>query len=217
MVTRRRAKRAQRRVASLTFLVCTSALIGGCSLTENPYESKTVKGDEAVQLIDSMRDKGSFEDARERLNQTARAIGERIAAAIPGQSWRFDDDPHGLKAARNGALCEKLNADVARRPRADPVVFGRTFSAEEFQAAADIVREEAAQYGATDASSLFNEQSKRDYDLQGNGYEFNLGQINVATLTITGDCFLLRTVLDLPPGQLPPEPPILPTTPTPTP
>ena len=85
------------------------------------------------------------------------------------------------------------------------------------RAAQDIVREEAAQYGATDASSLFNEQSKRDYDVQGNGYEFNLGQINVATLTITGDCFLLQTVLDLPPGQLPPEPPIVPTTPTPTP
>ncbi|BBZ09194.1 hypothetical protein MDOR_33630 [Mycolicibacterium doricum] len=186
-------------------------------MTENPYESKTVNGDEAVQLIDSMRANGSFEDARERLNNSARVIGERITAAVPGQTWRFDDDPHGVKAARNGALCEKLHADVARRPRADPVVFGRTFSAEEFATAADIVREEAAQYGATDDSSLFNEQAKRDFDLQGNGYEFNLGQINFATLTITGDCFLLQTVLDLPPGQLPPEPPILPTTPSPTP
>lgn len=217
MVTQQRAERAPRRRATLAFLLCTSTLIGGCSLTENPYESKTVKGDEAVQRIDSMRDKGSFEATRERLNQTARVIGERIAAAIPGQTWRFDDDPHGLKAARNGALCEKLNADVARRPRADPIVFGRTFSTEEFATAADIVREEAAQYGATDGSSLFNEQAKRDFDLQGNGYEFNLGQINFATLTITGDCFLLQNVLDLPPGQLPPEPPILPTTPTPTP
>ncbi|KUI13991.1 hypothetical protein AU193_08100 [Mycobacterium sp. GA-1285] len=215
MVTRQCGERAPRRLAALTFLLCTSTLIGGCTLTENPHESKTVKGDEAVQLIDSMRDKGSYEDTRERLNETARVIGERIAAAVPGQTWRFDDDPHGLKAARNGALCEKLNADVARRPRADPVVFGRTFSAEEFATAADIVHEEAAQYGATDDSSLFNEQDKRDFDLQGNGYEFNLGQINFATLTITGDCFLLQKVLELPPGQLPPEPPILPTTPTP--
>ncbi|MDY6870559.1 MAG: LppA family lipoprotein [Actinomycetota bacterium] len=217
MVTRRRTQRAPGRVAALTFLLCTSMLIGGCSLTENPYESNTVKGDEAVQLIDSMRAKGSFEAARQRLNNTARVIGERIATAVPGQTWKFDDDPDGLKTARQGMSCEKLTADIARRPRADPVVFGRTFSAEEFQAAADIVREEAAQYGATDASSLFNEQSKRDYDVQGNGYEFNLGQINVATLTITGDCFLVQTVLDLPPGQLPPEPPIVPTTPTPTP
>lgn len=215
MVNQQRAERAPRRLAALTLLLCSSTLIGGCSLTENPYESKTVKGDEAVQLIDSMRDKGTFEDTRERLNQTARVIGERIAAAIPGQTWRFDDDPHGLKAARNGALCEKLNADVARRPRADPVVFGRTFSAGEFATAADIVREEAAQYGATDTSSLFNEQSKRDFDVQGNGYEFNLGQINFATLTITGDCLLLQKVLDQSPGQLPPESPIPPTTPTP--
>ena len=167
-------------------------------MTENPYQSETAEGDEAVQLIDSMRDKCSFEDSRERLNRTARVIGDRIAAAIPGQTWSFDDDPQGLKAARNGVSCEPLDADIARRPRADPVVFGRTFSAEEFATAADIVREEAAQYGAAGDSSLFNEQSKRDFDVQGNGYEFNLGQINVATLTITGDCFL-------------------PTTPTPTP
>lgn len=38
-----------------------------------------------------------------------------------------------------------------------------------------------------------------------------------ATLNITGDCFLLQKVLDLPAGQLPPEPPIWPTTSTPTP
>ncbi|MET2797704.1 hypothetical protein ABXU74_01990, partial [Mycobacterium tuberculosis] len=55
------------------------------------------------------------------------------------------------------------------------------------------------------------------YDVQGNGYEFNLGQIKFATLNITGDCFLLQKVLDLPAGQLPPEPPIWPTTSTPTP
>ncbi|CMQ87290.1 lipoprotein LppA [Mycobacterium tuberculosis] len=53
--------------------------------------------------------------------------------------------------------------------------------------------------------------------MQGNGYEFRLLQIKFATLNITGDCFLLQKVLDLPAGQLPPEPPIWPTTSTPTP
>ncbi len=81
--------------------------------------------------------------------------------------------------------------------------------------AANIVREEAAKYGATTESSLFNESAKRDYDVQGNGYEFRLLQIKFATLNITGDCFLLQKVLDLPAGQLPPEPPIWPTTSTP--
>lgn len=74
-----------------------------------------------------------------------------------------------------------------------------------------------AKYGATNQSSLFNESAKRDYDVQGNGYDFNLGQMKIATLIITGDCFLRQKVLDLPPGQLPPLPPILPTTPTPSP
>ena len=70
MVTRRRAERAQRRLAGLTFLLCISTPIGGCSLTESPYESETVKGEEAVGLIDSMRAKGSFEEAGERLKDT---------------------------------------------------------------------------------------------------------------------------------------------------
>jgi hypothetical protein len=189
-------------------------LIGGCSMTENPYESKTVKGDDAVQLIDSMRAKGSYEAAQQRLTATAKTIAERITAAVPGQSWKFDDDPSGQHISRQGLPCEKLTGDIARRPLADSVVFGRTFNTAEFATAHVIVRQEAALYGATDESSLFNEQSRRDYDVQGNGFEFKLGQAKVATLNITGDCFLVQSVVNLPPGQLPPEPPIVPT-PTP--
>lgn len=217
MVTRPRDQRAQRRVTASAFLVCTSMLISGCSLTENPYESKTVTGDEAAVLIDSMRAQGSFEDARQRLNATAEVIAERIVAAVPDQTWHVSTDPHGLDIKRQGLPCEKLTGDIARRPMADSVVFGRTFDTGEFATTNDIVRQEAARYGADGESSLFDEQDKRDYDVQGNGYEFKLGQINVATLNITGDCFLTQSVVDLPPGQLPPEPPIVPTDPTPTP
>lgn len=167
----------------------------------DPYKSETVSGDEAVQLIDSMRARGSFENARERLVDTARVLGDRISAAVPGQTWRFEDDPYGLKTARGGSSCEKLTGDIARRPEADPIIFGRTFTAEEFGTAADIVRQEAAQYGATEGSSLFNEQPKRDFDVRGNGYEFTLGQIDLATLTIRGDCFLLQKTLDAPPRR----------------
>jgi hypothetical protein len=184
-------------------------------MTENPYASKTVKGDGAVQLIDGMRAKGSYEDAQRRLTTTAKAIAERIAAAVPGQSWKFDDDPAGQQITRQGLPCEKLTGDIARRPLADSIVFGRTFDTEEFATAHDIVRQEAAQYGATDESSLFNEQSRRDYDVQGNGFEFKLGQAKVATLNITGDCFLVQSVINLQPGQMPPEPPIVATTPNP--
>jgi hypothetical protein len=84
--------------------------------------------------------------------------------------------------------------------------------------AANIVRGEAAKVGATGQSSLFNEPSKREYDVQGNGYEFRILQMDRAILDITGDCHLLQKVIDMPPGQMPPEPPVLPTdTATPTP
>ncbi|MED5816101.1 LppA family lipoprotein [Mycolicibacterium sp. 050232] len=191
--------------------------IGGCSLTENPHEDKTLKGDEAVKLIDSMRAKGSYEAARQRLTDTAKTIAERIAAAVPGQTWKFNDDPNVQEAWKGGQRCEELAMNIARRPMADSVVFGRLFSTEEFATAHDIVREEAAQYGATDDSSLFNDPAKRDFDVQGNGYKFNIGQMKRATLNITGDCFLMQSVVDSPPGQLPSEPPRVPTDTRPTP
>ncbi|CCK64726.1 LppA family lipoprotein [Mycobacterium canetti] len=206
-----------RRIVALTMIGMPTALIGGCTMDYNPDTSPHLTDEQKIQLIDSMRHKGSFEAARERLTTTARIISDRISAAIPGQTWKFDDDPNIQHSDQNGALCDKLTADIARRPIANSVIFGATFSAEDFKIAANIVREEAAKYGATTESSLFNESAKRDYDVQGNGYEFNLGQINFATLNITGECLLLQKVLDLPPEQLPPEAPIWPTTPTPTP
>lgn len=183
-------------------------------MTENPYESNTLTGDEAIARIDSMRSEGSYETARQRLNATAKVAAERIVAAVAGQTWRFSTDAQGQNVKAQGLPCDELTGDIARRPMADSVQFGRTFSAEEFATASDIVRQEAAQYGATDESSLFDAQDKRDFDVQGNGYQFTFGQINVATLNITGDCFLMQSVIALPPGQLPPEPPIVPT-PTP--
>jgi hypothetical protein len=216
-----------RQVVALVVVAVVAGLLGGCALYEkarkagkdlsNPYETQRLTEQQEIALIDSMRAKGSYEAARQRLNNTARVIGERISAAVPGQTWKFDDDPNELESARQGGLCDRLDADIARRPIADTVRFGRTFTANEFKTAAGIVREEAAKYGATDQSSLFNDTSKRDYTVSGNGYDFNLGQINFATLNIHGDCFLMQRVLNSPPGQLPPPTTTAPGAPTPSP
>lgn len=209
MVTRRRTARPARTV--LRVLLCSSMLIGGCSLNENPYETSSVEGDDQVKLIDSMRDNGSFEDARQRLTDASRAIADRIVAVTPGQTWHFTNDPNVQNVNRQGLPCENLTGDIARRPNADTIGFERPFTPDEFATAADIIRQEAAEFGATEDSSLFNEQSKRDFNVQGNGYEFKLLQLQYARLNIIGDCFLMQSVVDLPPGQMPPDPPIVPT------
>lgn len=173
--------------------------------------------EQKIKLIDSLRAKGSFEAARDRLTNTAQAIADQISTAVPGRTWKFDTGEYGQDAYNNGSLCDKLDPYIARRPEAKPVVFDPAFSADGFKTAVDIVRREAAKYGATTESSLFNESAKREYDVQGNGYEFRILQMDVAVLTITGECRLYQKVIDLPPGQLPPEPPIVPTTPVSTP
>uniref|UniRef100_UPI0032B28D57 LppA family lipoprotein n=1 Tax=uncultured Mycolicibacterium sp. TaxID=2320817 RepID=UPI0032B28D57 len=91
-------------------------------------------------------------------------------------------------------------------PLSDMVEFGRPFTSEEFATASDIVRDEAAEFGADGEDSLFNEQSRRDFHVQGGGFEFDLRQGGSAILTITGDCFLMQSVIDSPAGQLPADP-----------
>ncbi|EID12100.1 putative lipoprotein LPPA [Mycobacterium xenopi RIVM700367] len=70
------------------------------------------------------------------------------------------------------------------------------------------MRQEAAKFGVKPKegeSSLFNDSTKRDYQIEGNEYTFRILQINGAGLMITGQCVLMQKVLDMPPGQLPPE------------
>ncbi len=141
-------------------------------MDQSPDTSRRLTDEQKIQLIDSMRNKGSYEAARERLTATARIIADRVSAAIPGQTWKFTEDPAGRKADREGLSCKELTGDIARRPIADAVIFGTAFSAEDFKVVTNIVREEAAKYGATTESSLFNESAKRDYDVQGNEAQY---------------------------------------------
>jgi hypothetical protein len=198
--------------------------VSGCSTDEkvgrmyedvkNPDGSQSPLTDEQkIKLVDSFRSEGSFEAARDRLTDTAQSIAEQVTAAVPGQTWKFADGEYAREAYTDGSLCERLDPPIARRPKAKPIDFGATFSADGFKAAATIVRQEAAKYGATTETSLFNESSKREYDVQGSGYEFRILQINTVGLDITGDCHLFQKIIDMPPGRLPPEPPIVPTAP----
>lgn len=110
MVTRNRARPIFKLCAGAS-LVCVSVLIGGCSVSENPYESQTVHGDEAVELIDSMRPDGSYEDARRRINEAAATVAERIVGAVPGQTWQFSPDPNVQQVKSDGLPCDKLTGD----------------------------------------------------------------------------------------------------------
>jgi hypothetical protein len=209
------------RLTTLALISVSTGLIGGCTVNHPvnnpdklPDKIEDMTDAQQIQLIDSMRAKGSYQEAKQNLNASARMIAYRIVAAVPGQTWTFDNDPNIQESDRDGSPCKLLPGDVAGRPRANTIDFGTTFSAEGFKAAADIVRKEAADYGATDQSSLSNSSDTRDYNVSGNGYDFRLLQGDLAILVITGDCFLFQKTLDLPPGQLPPLPPILPTSTT---
>lgn len=152
-------------------------------------------------VIDSLRPKGSFESARTALNGVARSTAERIGAAIPGQPWKVNADSELGRMSYLGAPCDELPGDVALRPAAEPIVFDPAFTADNFPVAVDVIREQAAKLGATQESSLFNDGSKREYQVSGNGYEFRVMQMEVAVFTVSGDCHLLQKVIDLPPEQ----------------
>lgn len=202
---------ALRRSAAVAAIVLCVAALGGCTTYDRikeeiaPMDDQEKFSDERqLKLIAELRGKGSYEDTRVRLTDSARLIAERISAAIPGQTWNFDDDPNVLGSARGGRPCMDVLGNIAKRPEADPILFGRTFAPEELTTAAAILREEAARYGATEGSSLFDGAPIDEYSVRGSGYEFQIMQMKFATLRISGECLVYQKVLDLPPGQLPP-------------
>ncbi|AHM08305.1 putative conserved lipoprotein lppb [Mycobacterium tuberculosis variant bovis BCG str. ATCC 35743] len=49
------------RIVALTMIGISTALIGGCTMDHNPDTSRRLTGEQKIQLIDSMRNKGSYE------------------------------------------------------------------------------------------------------------------------------------------------------------
>ncbi len=157
-----------------------------------------------IDLIDSLRARGSFESARDRLTTVAGAIAEGISTAVPGgQPWKFDTTSDFAKTAHHGSVCAELPGNVALKPAANPVEFDPPLTAEGFRIAVDVIRRVAAEHGATEESALFGDSAKREYSVSGNGYRFRILQMDLALLTISADCRLLQKVLDPPPGQMP--------------
>ncbi len=156
------------------------------------------------RLVETLRSKGSFESARAELTERAGALAEKISRAVEGGTpWKFDTTSDFARTLRRGSRCDGLPGDIALKPDADPVVFDPPFTADEFRIAVGVVRRAAADLGATEESSLFDESTAREYLVSGNGYRFRILQMTVAVLTVAGDCHLLEKVIDLPPGQLP--------------
>ena len=114
---------------TITGATLVVVLVGGCfeDQLSNPTKSTKLTGQAEIDLIDQMRAKGSAQDAHDHLTATAAGIAEHIAATIPGQTWEFTDDPQAQIADRRGGPCEELTANIAVRPKADTVIFGRGF------------------------------------------------------------------------------------------
>ena len=157
-----------------------------------------------IDVIDSLRPKGSFEPARIGLTEIAASLAEKISRSIPGgKPWKFNTTSGFAKTLQRGSVCDGLPGGIALKPAADPVVFDPPFSADEFRVAVDVIRGVAAEFCATEESSLFNDDAEREYLFSGSGYTFRILQMKVAVVTVSGDCHLLQRVLDLPPGRLP--------------
>jgi hypothetical protein len=200
-----------RLILACTAVALTASTLSGCATYQKAQQmndgnsSPAQLGDQqTIDLIDSLRPKGSFEAAHDNLTAIARAVAEKINQAVPGgKPWTVNTTSQIVTNARNGLPCgNDLSAGTAGKPEADPVQFD-AFTPSEFKIAVNVIRQEAAKLGATEESSLFDDASKREYFVSGNDYRFNIFQINSAIFSISGDCHLLQKVIDLPPGKLP--------------
>ena len=206
---------AARMMVAAAAVALAASTMTGCSI----YQKATGMSDDpssqppaaptdqqTIELIDGLRPKGSFEDARDNLTAIARSIAEKVDRAVPGGArWTFNTTSNYARSTRDGLSCtdNPLSADVARKPLADPGEWDPPLTSEGFKIAAGVIRDEAAKLGATQGSSLFDDSAKSEYTVTGNGYEFQLLQMKSALLTVSADCHLLQTVIDKPPGRLP--------------
>ncbi len=179
-------------IVAASALILTAALPAGCT-THQKAAQMDDDDQRMTELIGSLRDKGSFESARDNLTNLAGSVAERISGVVPGgRAWRFDTTSEFAKTLHQGAVCDDLAGDIALKPDAAPIVFDPPFASADFRIAVGVIREEAAKLGATTESALFDESAKREYFVSGNGYEFRIMQMKIALLTISGDCHLLH-------------------------
>ncbi len=75
---------------------------------QNPDKSPHLTGEQKIQLIDSMRNKGSYEAARERLTATARIIADRHRAAVCRYMLRFAEPRSIFANFHRAAVCRYM-------------------------------------------------------------------------------------------------------------
>ncbi len=120
----------------------------------------------------------------------------------PGPNLKFDDDATYNSLTETEHCATSSPRDIARRPIANSVMFGATFSAEDFKIA-PISREEAA---IRCDHRVSNESASAR--LRRRATVTNSDSCNQIRHTLTSPAIAsLQKVLDLPAGQLP-EPPI---------
>ena len=149
-----------RLIAAVAALALTVSGASGCSeyqklrkgvdqLSHPAARPRPLTDEQKIKLIDSMRGKGSFEAARDRLTVSAQSIAEQIATAVPGRkrghspttptsktriktghcvaistlTWRVAPEPEPLSSVRRSPRMDSLpplGSSVRKPPNMAP-------------------------------------------------------------------------------------------------
>jgi len=165
-------------VAALTACGATSGVDGRAATTSSDAEAH-------------LRARPSFEEARQQCRAAVEGWAARIASMSTGLTWRVKEDSWGG--------CSGESANTPGVHAYIYVVFNGPILDEAWPQALDVVRQGAAQLGATNVARSVDRPRDHDVVFSGSdGVSVEFGSGAVGVLSATSDCRLRRA--DLPPG-----------------
>ena len=177
-------------IAAVAALALTVSGASGCSeyqklrkgvdqLSHPDTGPRPLTDEQKIKLIDSMRGKGSFEAARDRLTVAPSRLPSRSPPQCPAK-LDIRRRPQRARLVPKRVLCDDLDPDLAVAPEPEPLSsVRRSPRIDSLPPLGSSVRKPPNMAPRNRARCSMSR--KRDYDVQGDGNEFNLGQVKIAT------------------------------------
>lgn len=181
-------ERLRRVVAAAVLLV---AALSACGTTSGGDEGAAMTSVEPGDAEAHLRTRPSFEEARQQYRAAVEGWAAHIASMSTGLTWRVKEDRWGG--------CSGDYANTAGVHAYIYVVFDGPVPDESWPQALDVVRQGAAQLGASNVTTPVDRPRDHDVVFSGSdGVSVEFGTKVVGVLSATSDCRLRRA--DLAPG-----------------